>query len=732
MRTNGVGMFLLALAAGAAAAATALAEAPAATQTQRTLLEEIVVTAQRREAAVQDTALSISAFSDEVMQARGIQATEDLHYHVPNFYYSEPGQAGITQIAIRGIGNENVTAGGDPGVAYHFDGVYLGRPGSALADMWDVERVEVLRGPQGTLYGRNATGGSINVVTKKPTNEFDAVADVLLGNYDRLQGRFAIGGAIVEDRLMARVSGFTNKRDGYIENLVDPLLCPACEDTGAEDAKSVRAHVLVKANEATDVLFTVQRFEDQGRRGFTSVALPGQRSRGQPDQPRFDAATPNPADPRTIVQNTPERFDMSQDLYSVRIDWQGEGWGFTSLTSYSELEWDTLIDQDNSDLPLSVQIWGDKSEQWVQEFQLTTNFDGPWQGILGLFYFEEDVDTAFFFQDIDVFTFINGGSYTTKSFAPFANVSYDFAASGRGDLPLRVTAGLRWTRDEKTGDDFQIIPEFGVDLAKQVDETWTEFTWDLAAQYYLGESTMAYATISRGYKSGGALVGNFPGEYDPESIISYEMGIKSQIGQRYQVNASAFYYDYEDLQLFLLEAFGARIDNAADADISGVEVEFLAEPVDNLLLNMQLTWLDAELQDYVTIDDTMPELGPQDLSGNRPNRAPKYTVSIGAQYTFGLGEFGTLTPRVDYYWQDDVYLRPQNLDRDRQSAYHRTNARLTWEGADGRWSAQAFVENIEDDDVVQNLALGSGSFGYPNNVTLFPPRMYGLRLGWSY
>src|SRR5690606_3833738 len=161
----------------------------------------------------------------------------------------------------------------------------LGRPGSALADLWDVERVEVLRGPQGTLYGRNATGGSINVVTKKPTSEFDAVADVLFGNYDRIQGRFAIGGPVVEDRIMVRIAGYSNQRDGDIENRVDPALCPACEDMNSEDSQSVRAHLLFTPNPSWDVLLTVQRFQDDGLRGFTTLPLPGQRSRGQPDQP---------------------------------------------------------------------------------------------------------------------------------------------------------------------------------------------------------------------------------------------------------------------------------------------------------------------------------------------------------------------------------------------------------------------------------------------------------------
>ncbi|HEX7038471.1 MAG TPA: TonB-dependent receptor, partial [Pseudomonadales bacterium] len=545
---------IAALAAGlAAAAGTQAGAAPGP-------LEEIVVTAERRESTVQETALSISAFSEDVMLARGIQDTEGLHFQVPNFYYSEPGQAAIAQIAIRGIGNENVTAGGDPGVAYHFDGVYLGRPGSALADLWDVERVEVLRGPQGTLYGRNATGGSINVVTRKPTNEFDAVADVLFGNYDRIQGRFAIGGAIIEDRVMARVSGYSNQRDGDIENLVDPALCPSCEDLNSEDSQSVRAHLLFTPNESWDVLLTAQRFQDDGLRGFTTLPLPGQRSRGQPDQPRFAGATPNPRDVRTIVEDFPERFELNQDIYSMRISWEGQRWTFSSLTSYSELDFFTVIDHDNSDLPISTQRWQDVTDQWVQEFQLVSNLSGPWQAILGLFYFEEDVDVEYFFQDVDVFTFMNGGHYTTTSFAPFANVSYDFAASAGSDLPLTLTAGVRWTRDEKEGNDFQIIPEFAVDLAKDVDEDWSEVTWELVAQYDASDDTMLYASVSRGYKSGGLLVGNFPGAYDPESIVAYETGFKSRFGGRWQVNAAAFYYDYEDLQLFLLEAFGARID----------------------------------------------------------------------------------------------------------------------------------------------------------------------------
>ena len=182
-------------------------------------IEHITITSERRESTVQDTAVSISAFDEDAMKRQGIAGASDLHFHVPGFFYTEGGgNSPITQIAIRGVGNENVTNGGDPGVAYHFDGVYLSRPTAAAAQLFDAERIEVLRGPQGTLYGRNATGGSINVVSKKPTDEWDAVADFGYGNYSQIRAR-AAGGGPITDWLKFRVAAVRESHDGFLENV---------------------------------------------------------------------------------------------------------------------------------------------------------------------------------------------------------------------------------------------------------------------------------------------------------------------------------------------------------------------------------------------------------------------------------------------------------------------------------------------------------------------------------
>ncbi len=227
-----------------------------------------MVTAERRESTVQDTPVSISAFDADTMKEKGIADPADLHLHVPGFFYTEGGgNSPITQIAIRGVGNENVTDGGDPGVAFHFDGVYMGRPTAAAATFFDTERVEVLRGPQGTLYGRNATGGSINVVSKKPTDEWDGLADFTYGNYSTIRAR-AAGGGPLSDWISFRVAGVRESHDGFLENVADDSFCPGkCNDIDEQDVWAIRTHILMEPTEGTDLLFTVQYFWDDGAAG---------------------------------------------------------------------------------------------------------------------------------------------------------------------------------------------------------------------------------------------------------------------------------------------------------------------------------------------------------------------------------------------------------------------------------------------------------------------------------
>jgi iron complex outermembrane receptor protein len=236
---------------------------------------------------------------------------------------------------------------------------------------------------------------------------------------------------------------------------------------------------------------------------------------------------------------------------------------------------------------------------------------------------------------------------------------------------------------------------------------------------------MAYVSYDHGYKGGGFSLGQFDA-YDPETVDAVELGVKSQFWeQRAQVNVAAFYNDYQDLQVNFLEFTSFTTDNAAEATIKGIEVESLFLPLPNLMLMANLTWLDAKFDDY----QFTPTI---DLSGETLNRAPEYTVALTAEYDWQIGRAGTLTARADYYWQDDVYYRVQNIPRHRGDSFSTTDLRLLWTSAEGHWTVDLYVENVTDEDNQRGLTVSDGlSTGNNSFVSYFPPRTYGVRLNWQ-
>jgi iron complex outermembrane receptor protein len=252
---------------------------------------------------------------------------------------------------------------------------------------------------------------------------------------------------------------------------------------------------------------------------------------------------------------------------------------------------------------------------------------------------------------------------------------------------------------------------------------------------------MFYASASKGYKSGGILGGNplRDNVYDPEDIWAYELGAKTRwFGDRLQANVSGYYNDYEDLQVFILTGFGAVIENAANAEVGGVELELVTVPFDAMQLDISAQWNHAEYTDYTSGDPVPAGLGgatTTDQSGNRLNRTPEWSVNVGGQYSFGFFGGSTLTPRFDWHYQTEVFFRPYELDRDRSPAWDQWNVRLRWEAAPsdyGQFSAELYMTNVEDNDHIMNLSVGAGSELYPEQGNLHPPRLYGFTLGWKY
>jgi iron complex outermembrane receptor protein len=678
------------------------------------VIEEVLVTAEKREASVQDTPIAITAYSHEELELRGIEEIEALQFSAPNLVISHNSQSPVTYAYIRGIGSDQLVAGFDPGVAYHFDGVYVGQPSTMPADLWDMERVEVLRGPQGTLYGRNTTGGTINVIPKGPTDQVDGTADITVGNYDHMRLRGALGGPILADRVNGRLAVIYDNADGYQDNLIG-------KNADRTDLWSARGQLDFKLADSAHLLLTAQHFENQGNQG---------QKRREPFDgiPVYAGAIPNPSDPRKIAKDHEEKLDLKNTFLSAKLDWDLGAARLVSITGYIDNDWFQTMDIDMSSNPIQYQDWNMSTHQFTQEVQLISNTDGPLEWIAGVFYFDESLDTDYKFEDSSPFgfTFMNGGKLDTTSFAVYGQASYDFSDAG---LPIRIVAGVRYTDDKKKIDEYQQIPQFLVNLAGKDKLSWDEWTGKLGVDWFVNDDVMAYLTYSRGYKGGGFSIGQFD-SYLPEFVDSYELGLKTSLmGGRAVVNTAAFYNDYQDLQVNFLDFTTFLTTNAAAATIKGVEVESTFLLTNSLMVGGNFTWLSAEYDKYIFSE------GPPvvDLSGDTLNRAPKYTVALKAQYDWDFGRNGQLTARTDYYWRDDIYLRVQNIPRHRADDFFQWDARLVWTSASGRVTLDGFIKNITDEDAQRGLTVSDGlSTGNNSFISYYPPRTYGVRLGFNF
>ena len=686
------------------------------------VIEEIIVTAERRETNAQQTGVALTAYDNAELQIRGITDIQDLQWSVPNLIISPNSQSPVTYAYIRGIGSDQLVAGFDPGVAYHVDGIYIGQPSSMPGDLWDMERVEVLRGPQGTLYGRNTTGGSLNVITNDPTQEFAANLDVTGSNYDGVRERGMINGALADD-ISGRLSFVNERNDGYQNNLVG-------NNGDVTNYYSVRGKLKFEISEDADLVLMAQVFQNDGNQS---------QRRREPFAPVdfgggfvvdiFDGAIPNPRNPRDVAKDYPERLRLTNDFYSAKLTWNVDMGALgpatlVATTGYLTNDWSQSSDIDMSSNAVQFQRWTMDTNQVTQEIRLVSAGTGPWEWIAGVFYFDENLSSDYFFQDSSIagFNFFNGGELETTSYAAFGQIGYDFRAEGH---PFRIVGGGRYTSDEKKIDEYQRIPEFVVDRQGQDQQHWDEWTGKLEFDYFITDDVFSYLNFAHGYKGGGYSLGQFD-SYNPEKVDSVELGVKSQFwANRAQVNVAVFYNDYKDLQVNFLQATSFTTDNAAQATIKGVELETVVIPVDHLSVGSNLTWLNAQFDDY----QFTPTI---DLSGDTLNRAPKYTASVFAQYDYSLGDRGLITARADYYWQDDVYYRVQNIARHRADAFFTADARLMWTSSDDKWVVDTFVKNMTDEDNLRNLTVNDGlSSGSATFDSYYPPRTYGVRVGWK-
>lgn len=702
----GAGMSALAMAMAMTSLPTAAQEAAPA-DPEASALDDVVVTARRRSERLQDVPVAVTALTDEVLDT--LQATDigDLQGAVPNLTL-HVGDASNAVIYIRGVGQVDSLAFADPGVGIYMDDVYLGRAQGAFLSVYDVDRIEVLRGPQGTLYGRNTIGGAIKFVSSPLSADLNGRAEASVGDYDLREFRGAVGGALGEG-LLAKAAVSYAGRGGYGQNAFD----------GRSDGDK-------------DQLAGRLAFEYRPRDDL-SFRLNIDASRDRPDTSRTPARATSvfglfPAtthDPFAIDADFNDRADLDTFGVSLIGEWAlSDALTLKSVTAYRTMDYGAHLDLDATPLPFFGIYDDEEQTQFSQEIQLTYDGGGRLHWVGGLFYFDEDDSTfaGLFGPAITVVT-AELNEYRNRSWAAYGQGSYDLSDR------LSLTAGLRYTFEEK---DFvrtqdliigaTTVPERGdtgfrlasIDTASD----WSSLSPKVGLDYKVSDDVLAYVSISRGFKSGGfdgrAATTAAAAPYDPESLWAYEAGLKSSLfDRRLTANVAAFWNDYSDLQLSSFVAdpggvggFGALFTNAGAATIRGVEVELVGRPTPELTLNATVSYLDARYDEYIGP-------GGLDISNQRELvNAPEWSGRIGGVYEIDLGVSGLIRLGADASYRSKTYPTVSSSEVVAQEAYTLVDAFARWEAAGGGYFAELGGKNLTDERYVDHAFDLSASPGY--------------------
>lgn len=701
-------------------------------------IEEIVVTANKREESLQDTPLAISAIGGEAMAERGIDDVSNLQSYVPNLRVGQE-QDGI-KVTLRGIGIQGTSAITDNGVAFYQDNFYLSRPAGGSAVFYDVNRVEILRGPQGTLYGRNATGGVINVIANEPS--FADVGGEVGASYGS-RNLWELRGWVnlpVGDQAALRVSAVYSEEDGYVKNLRGRDLY------GSDGDLTVRGQFKFGDAENVELLLYGLYSKLKGT-GSANQFLRRNIGGPPPVQALLRTLPALIADPLKTDIDDPAFLDIESKLVFARL--RKEFGGVEAFLQVGRMWQDTSNQQDFDGSPVNVAIFNKEQDNKSTsvEGRLASSGDGPFKWIVGGYYFDEK---TYNFRRVRLNGLTPGGVISLPDFlldeygnsstiAGFASLTYALSDA------FRVTGGIRYTEDKKDGRKItrgNFGQPFPPDLPNAAAPSRVKFdrvTWKAGVEYDIGPDVLAYASASNGYKAGGFNLTSDGRPYDPESIKAYEFGIKSDLFDRKaRINLDSFYYDYTNLQLTTLGVAadgvtpGQFTTNAAASTIWGIEVDTQWALPHGLLFTAGYSFIDAKFDSYRNRD---PLAGPGptlDLSGNRLPFVSKHTVNLGLKYDTNLGA-GTLTLAVNHSFHSDFYLREFNdYAIDRVKANTKTDLTATYAMDKPGIRLTAYVTNLENNVERNNIYLTPGFIGVSPTTAYTKPRTIGIRADYAF
>ena len=696
----------------------------------------------KREESIQDTPIAVTAFQQQALDDRGITDITLLTSQVPSLTVQS--NAGVIFINMRGAGNEINSLGADNGVGFHVDGVYIGNAVGTLVEMWDVERVEVLRGPQSTLYGRNTTGGSINIISARPKDKFEAFGDFTYGNYDRVRVRGAVN-VPLNERVRLRLSGTKEDRDGFHETLQ-----PGIADLDTRDTWYMRGMLDMDLTDNLNLLLTAignenddtsvapdrigPRYQNTGIPPFAAplFGLP-------PGTNPFTALTaPKPPDPRESNTTFDNLSNNSSYGFTAAFNWELERVTVKSITSYFDIDRTTHTDFDTSEIDFLTVQGGDYAEQVSQEFQLISNGWDRWEWILGFYYFTQEAtrvtDVTPTYLD-SLGGFYVGGDLETDSYAVFGQATYELSDS------FSVTGGVRYTWDQKEGVDLYFFQAPFAPFGRAITGgnpkgSWSEPTGKVTLEWTVNDQSMLYASYAHGYRSGAINVtAPLDMPVSPEFVDAWEAGSKNLLfDDRLQLNLAFHYSLYNDQQFTrFLPAGNQIIEAAGESTAIGLEADFIALPNDIFRIDGSIGWIDAEFDKFET--SYGPTFGPilgfpppvtVGLDGNKIPRTPEWSLALGAQLTARL-PYGQLIFRTDFSYRSEIYYDVFNTEVGKEDDFTRTDARVIFRSPTEKgWTVEAYIQNIENDDVTTNRVINADvPLGF-----YAPPRTYGVRVGY--
>ncbi|QFU76883.1 TonB-dependent receptor [Halioglobus maricola] len=738
----------------------------AVAQDSRPAFEEVLVTAEKRSESLQDLSQAVTALSGQDLDERQITSFVDLSAIAPGVNVAK-NEGFKTVITIRGVGNEaNQNAIANPSVSYHLDGIYVASPYALQTDFLDLERVEVLRGPQGTLFGQNSTGGAINVITQAPTtDELYGTADLTLGNYNLVQARGAIN-IPMGDTVALRASVSSNQHDGFSENIV--------LDQELDDADSIsgRLRLLIEPSATFRAHLTAQYFEEE---------VNGAAQKGLLDETR---------DPRKLAQDSPAEYELTSELYSAVLEWDLEAFTVKSLTSYQDDDILIRRDNDRNDLdslppfallPSYYDAETNEQTTFTQEINLISGdpLFGKLDWVAGVFYLDTEVDISilerldygfdgtfdpFTVEDVYNFTgdfgFISDSTPERDSASIYGQGTWHFNDSWRGVF------GLRYTEDEVNSEVTNFYGRSGTD-ALEIESD--KVTGRVVLEHDFGDATMGYVSYTRGFKPGGSnLTYGRESEvapivvlptYEEEVVDAYEIGLKTDLADgRVRLNGAAFFYDYEGLQYQATdpEVFQGGVGNIPESEIYGAELEFAAFLTDSLVLDARMAWLDTEITaDHDALDNVASDaatnallgqgfdlFGPEiqmaraaeitNVKGNELAKTPGFTGNLALSHDATLGNWGDLRSVLQYTYRGDFKHRIFNNDTtDVVDSYDVIDLIFGFHPANGDWRVELIGKNLTDEDGINARftdVFGVGATG----DELIAPRQYMVRFGLDF